>query len=333
MTAVNPLMGEARQVNTIDIDDTPRGQVRRYWLHLTDSGLSEPINIPVIVARGQYDGPTLGLTAALHGNELNGIPLIQQLFQDLDARRLSGVLVGALVVNVPGFDLSTRRFSDSIDLNRIAPGRHNGNESQVYIHRVCEKLLPALDYLIDLHTASLGRVNSWYIRADMGDPKVSRMARLQNPQIILNNPANDGTFRGAADIMGVPAITLELRDPHVVQLDVVEEALDGVRNILYDFGMLEGRLVTHMPETVLCSRSFWIYTDRGGLLEVLPPLVGLVAKDQPIAHQYDMFGRLVREYLAPEDGIIIGKSSTPISQAGSRILHLGLEPREIPCIV
>lgn len=320
------------QIRHLDIGQAPKGTIKYFWLHIINNGIGEPVRIPVIVARGKKDGPTLGLTAAIHGNELNGIPVIQRLFRELDVEQLRGTVIGGLVMNVPGLLLEQRKFNDGTDLNRIAPGSKRGNLSEVYIYRVINKVLRPLNYLVDLHTASFGRVNSWYIRADMSTPATARMARLQNPDIILHNPPNDGTFRGAASDLGIHAITLELRDPHVFQAGVIEDALVGIRNILYDLDMLDGEILCPAVSTTLCERSYWIYTDEGGILEVLPKVRDMVKKDNPMAVVRNIFGKVSKTYLTPEDGIVIGKSISPINQTGSRILHLGINPRQIPCI-
>ncbi|MCB0565493.1 MAG: succinylglutamate desuccinylase/aspartoacylase family protein [Phaeodactylibacter sp.] len=324
--------GPVEQKLELNISHTPKGAVRHYWLHIINNGIGEPVRLPVIVARGKKEGPTLGLTAAIHGNELNGIPVIQQLFRELDVEQLRGTVIGGLVMNVPGLLLEQRKFNDGTDLNRIAPGNKEGNLSEVYIYRVIEKILNPLNFLVDLHTASFGRVNSWYIRADMSSPETARMARLQNPDIILHNLPNDGTFRGAASNLGIHAITLELRDPHVFQSGVIEDALVGIRNILYDLDMLDGEILCPAVSTTLCERSYWIYTDEGGILEVLPKVRDLVKKGEAIAKVRTIFGKTSKEYYAPDDGVVIGKSVSPINQTGSRILHLGINPRQIPCI-
>lgn len=316
-------------VDNLRVEDTPQGSIHTYWLNLIQDGIGEPVHIPVLVARGVEQGPVLGLTAAIHGNELNGIALIQKLFAGLRIEQLRGVVVGVPVLNVPGLLLEKRQFNDGIDLNRISPGRPDGDVSQIYINRLVQRILPELDYLIDLHTASFGRINSWYIRADMNSPKAARMARLQNPDIILHNKANDGTFRGTASALGIQAITLELRDPHIFQHGVIEDALTGIFNVLHDLQMLEGPV--HMGELppVLCESSYWIYSDKGGILEVFPALGAWLQKGELIAEVRDIFGRLQRQYFAPENGVVIGKSVDPISPTGSRILHLGLRPRRL----
>lgn len=319
-------------IHNLDIEQTPRGTISEQWLHIINNGIGEPVRIPILIARGAHDGPVLGLTAAIHGNELNGIPVIQRLFKELDVTQLHGTIVGVLVANVPGLLLEQRKFNDGTDLNRIAPGKPDGNVSQLYINRVIERILKNFNFLIDLHTASFGRINSWYIRANMSKEVTSRMARLQNPDIILHNPPGDGTFRGAASSLDIRSITLELRDPHIFQFDVIEDALIGIRNVLYDFKMLEGEIVCRVAMTTLCDRSFWIFTDEGGILEVFPKVKAYVQKGELIAEVRTIFGKRMRQYFAPEDGIVIGKSINPVNQTGSRILHLGINPQQIPCI-
>ena len=320
-------------IQELDLQQLSPGTISEQWLHIINNGIGEPVRIPILVARGRYEGPVLGITAAIHGNELNGIPVIQRLFQEVDVTQLHGTIVGVLVLNVPGLLLEQRKFNDGTDLNRISPGKATGNISELYINRIVERILRNFTYLIDLHTASFGRVNSWYIRANMSIPITSRMARLQNPDIILQNPPGDGTFRGTASALGIRSITLELKDPHVFQFDVIEDALVGIRNVLYDFKMLEGSLVCRSEYTILCERSYWIYTDEGGILEVYPQVQERVKKGSLIAEVRTIFGKSIRQYFAPEDGIVIGKSVNPVNQTGSRILHLGLAPQQIPCIV
>ncbi len=310
----------------------PEGEITTAWVHVINNGIGEPIRIPIMVARGRKPGKVLGLTAAVHGNELNGIRAIQDLFEELDPEKLSGTIVGVLAVNVPGILLGQRQFNNGTDLNKIAPGKPGGTESDVFMYRFIDRIVYTFDYLIDLHTASFGRVNSYYIRADMSDAFTSRMARLQNSEIILSNLASDSTLRGAAAQIGIKAITLELRDPGIFQHEVIQTALVGVRNILYDFGFLEGIVACPAKNTVLCKGSYWLYTDEGGILDILPKVTDLVKKGQKLAEVKSIFGETVKEYLAPQDGIIIGRSINPINQTGSRIVHLGLDPREIPCI-
>lgn len=311
-------------ISKLDIEKIPNGTITKYWLEIVRNGMGEPICVPVMVAKGKTDGKVVGITAAVHGNELNGIPVIQRLFKEIDIENLKGTVVGVPVVNTPSFFIKKRRFVDGVDLNHIMPGKEDGSVSQVYAYQVVNKLIKNLDYLLDLHTASNGRVNSYYVRADMNDPIVKKMALLQNAEIIVHNPPNDGTLRGTADDLKIPAITLEVGNPNLFQKGRIREGLTGMHNILSYFKMTEGEVEENSDDTVLCKKSYWIYTDTGGLLTVIPNLTELVKKGQEIAIIRNIFGDTIKKYFAPEDGIVIGKSVSPVNKSGGRILHLGI---------
>ena len=311
-------------VLNVDLERTAPGTVGHYWLRLASDGLGQPICAPLLVARGKREGPVLGLTAAIHGDELNGIPVIQRLFADLDVEELRGTVVALPVVNAPGFHRQQRVFHDGTDLNHIMPGRADGNASQVYAHRLVDRFLRHVDYLLDLHTASRGRVNSYYVRADMSQEITRQLALLQNPQLIVHNPPNDGTFRGTADDMDIPAITLEVGNPGVYQRKLIRSGLVGVHNVLSHLGMTDDEIIPPAKPTIQCKRSYWLYTEMGGLLQLHADLLDEVQKGQHVATMRNVWGEVMQEYHAPEDGVVIGKSVSPVNVSGGRILHLGI---------
>lgn len=311
-------------VDALDVEELPRGRVTKLFVQMATDGLGVPVRIPMMVARGVKEGPVFGLTAAVHGNELNGIPVIHRLFERLDCRTLRGSVVAAVVVNVPGYGMQQRSFHDGQDLNHIFPGRADGNCGQVYAARFLDRVLSQFNYLVDLHTASFGRVNSLYVRADLENPTAARMALLQRPQIIVHNPPSDRTLRGAASELGVPAITVEIGNPQRFHRDYIKRSLVGLRSVLAEVGMTAKRQERLGSQPVLCQRSFWTYTDRGGLLSVKPEVTDRVEKDQVVAELTDAFGDILREYRAPESGVVIGRSVNPVAPTGARILHIGL---------
>jgi len=310
-------------INELNLDRVPNNCISRYWLEIVEDGMGVPIKIPVIVAKGNETGKVVGLTAAVHGNELNGIPVIQRLFNEIDISKLKGTIVGIPVLNVPSYLRKKRRFLDGVDLNHIMPGKKDGAVSQVYAWRVIHKVIKHFNYLLDLHTASNGRINSYYIRADMSDETVRKMALLQNAQIIVHNPPNDGTLRGTADELKIPAITLEVGNPNLFQKGMIRDGLTGIHNLLGFLGMTDCEVEEISDDTVICKKSYWIYCDRGGLLAVHPKVAEIVEKDEVIATMRNIFGDVLKEYKAPERGIVIGKSVSPVNQSGGRILHLG----------
>jgi len=313
-----------KRVDVLEIECLPPGEFSRLFIDLTENGIGRPIQVPVVVARGKKEGPIFGITAALHGNELNGIPVIHQLLHKINLKTLGGTLVCVIVANMPGMLSERREFSDGIDLNHIMPGKSYGKSAQVYAYELIERITSHFDYLVDLHTASGGRVNSLYVRANLKQEMTSKMACLLRPSIIVHNPASDYTLRGVAAENGKPAITVEICDPQRFQKDPIKRTLQGVRRIMSHIGMIPGRQVELPAPPILCKKSYWMLTDRGGLLTVLPRVTNLVEKGELIATQINIFGDVIRRYHAPEDGIVIGHSVNPVNQTGSRILHLGV---------
>jgi predicted deacylase len=328
-STVTPL--KANVFQKLNLRSLAKGKIHHFYIHLTDNGLGLPVFLPVIVARGNSDGPTLGFTAGVHGNELNGIKVIHKLIQELEEEilELHGTIIAVPMVNPIGALSNQRTFNNGEDLNRIMPGKARGNSSAQFVHRFIKEVIKKMDYLVDLHTASFGRVNSLYVRVDLEDQKASKMAQLQHPQIIVHNKSRDGSLRGAAEKLGIPSITVEVGDPQRFQNKLIRESLVGIHNIIGYLKMLPW-VESHIEkEPVICSQSYWTYTDRGGLLEIFPHVTDFVKKGQVIAKLVDLFGNLICEYKAPQNGVVVGKSVNPISQTGARILHLGI-PKEKP---
>lgn len=315
-----------QHVSKLELAALPAKRRSRLMLALVTDGLGQPIRVPVIVAKGRRPGPVLGLTSALHGNELNGIAVLHRLLDRLDLSRLRGTIVAVIVANVPGFERAQRGYAEGTDLNHVMPGRRDGTAAQVYAHRLIERIgLADFDYLVDLHTASFGRVNTLYVRADLQNEKAAEMARALQPQIIVHNPPSDYTLRGAAAERGVPAITVEIADPQRFQPRYIKSTESGLDAILATTGMLARRQRAQpAAEPVICKRSYWLYTDHGGLLRVTADLAERVDARAPIATLRDIFGDATRHYYAPEAGIVVGKSVDPVARTGDRILHLGV---------
>lgn len=314
-------------VDGLELDEFAAGQVHRVRLAMTQNATGNETLVPIFVARAAEPGPVVGITAAIHGNELNGVPVVHELMGILaqDPPKLRrGAIVAAPLLNVPGYLNFSRTFEDGVDLNRIMPGRPDGNESQLYAHRIMERIVAHCDYLIDLHTASFGRANTHYVRCDTRSRPVRRMASLLAPQIVVHSPNADGTLRGAAADRGIHAVTVEVGDPHRIQGRLVRTAYQGIIAVLEDLRMLDGPADEPFGDPVWCIRSDWCHTDRGGILRVLPELGAPVQEGDVVATLDNAWGDRVRHYRSPVTGVVVGKSTNPAARAGSRIVHLGV---------
>ncbi|MBL7471310.1 succinylglutamate desuccinylase/aspartoacylase family protein [Robertkochia sediminum] len=316
-----------------DLAKFPKGEISKFWLHIINNGLGEPIRVPILVARGQKEGPVLGLNAALHGNELNGINVIQRVFDRLDSSDivLKGTVIGILVANVPGVLLGQRRFNDDFDLNRQAPGSENGIASSVYIHRLIDRVIKHFDYFLDLHTTGYGKQNCWHIRADLSDKETKNLALLQNPEAILHSTPDEKTLRGYASSLGIKSLTLELKDPFIFQPEVVNESAVAIWNVMNYLDMVPNPRSNPFEDTWLVEKSRWMRSNAGGILTVFPEILSSVEEGEKIAEVRNIFGELNMEFFAPNSGIVIAKNVNPIAQTGSAILNLAHKIERVPC--
>ena len=317
-------------VSDIHLSALAEGKIHKLWLALGQDAFSNSIKIPVLIAKGSSEGPVLGLTAALHGNELNGIPIIQKLFDELDVVNLKGTLIAVPGLNPAAIFNDKRRFIDQEDLNRNFPGKANGNRSQQMAYQIDQKIISLFDFHVDMHTASFGRVNSMYARADMENDTLAAMAKLQVPDIILSNKGKPSfgagssiTMRASAISKEIHSITVEYGNPQVYQPEMIGRGKTGILNLMHWLKMTEGKIVMVEPK-VVCSKSYWIYIDTGGLLEIPVELNQKVTQGELIGILKNPFGDVIKEYVAPEDGIVIGKSTNPANMSGGRIIHLGI---------
>lgn len=319
----------------LDLESLERGRVHKIQVNLSENYLGVPWRVPIVIIQGKKAGRVVGITAALHGNELNGISTIFKLIKEIEPKDLTGTLVLLPITNVPGYLMNQRAFADDVDLNRIMPGKNSGSTSNRYAYALTSKIISKFDYLLDLHTASHGRVNSLYIRADLENEETRNLAFLQNPQIIVQKYDETGTLRAWANDQDIPAITIEIGDPNAFQHDLVDETLTGIKNTLIFLDMIAGEVENHISEAVVCDHSYWIYSNCGGIVDVLPKLADKVEKGDVIARVYDVFGDLEDEIKADQSGFVIGKNIRPNCDAGTRVLHLGVdeimpEPESIP---
>ena len=137
----------------LDLDAIEPGEVVHGWLDLVHGGMGEPVRLPLLIAKGTRAGPVAGVTAAVHGNEVNGIPVIHRLFRKLEPNRLRGTVVAVPVVNVPAYLLRQRRTDDGVDLNHVFPGQETGREAVVYAGRFFDRIVRSTRCLLKQNQA------------------------------------------------------------------------------------------------------------------------------------------------------------------------------------
>lgn len=278
---------------------------------------------PVLILNGANPGPTLCLTGAVHGDEINGIEIIRQVFFSLDPDKLSGTLLGVPIVNQMGFRRASRYLPDRRDLNRYFPGNPRGSSASRIAHAFFTDIIVNCDALVDLHTGSFHRTNIPQLRADMRNEGVAQLAHGFGGMIVLHSDGAEGTLRRAAVDTGIPAVTIEAGEPMRIQEDVVEDGVQRIRTLMTNLGMYKRPMFWSEAEPVYVN-SRWVRSEQGGLL------ISNVELGEEVSPG-DSLGRVVnpinnREYpvTSPHEGRVIGMALNQVVMPGYAIYHIGI---------
>ncbi len=283
------------------------------------------VQIPIHVCRGLEEGPTVFVSAALHGDEINGTGAIRTLLQDESLTVNRGTLILAPVLNILGFDRHSRYLPDRRDLNRAFPGSLSGSLASRMARRIFDEIVARCDYGIDLHTASVRRTNYPNVRADLTQADVREIAEAFGCEILMDGKGPRGSLRREATRHGCPTIVFEGGEVSKVEPGIVESAVRGVSNVLVHLGMADGQ--ESSPDYQLTiERSKWIRAERGGFLQFHVKPGQIVEKGQPIATNTTLLGREQRMLEAPFSGVVIGMTTLPATSPGEPICNLGKLP-------
>lgn len=300
-----------------------RGERREIYLKVSESFLASSIQIPVTIIRGAHDGPTVFITAAIHGNEINGIEIVRKLIVETDETQLSGTLLCVPVVNIPGFLEQKRTLPYNRDLNRFFPGSVRGNNADRMAHKIYKELVLRSDWGIDLHTAAEGRSNMPHIRGDMSHPKVRKLARAFGSAVIIDNLGRRGSLRRTATENGIPTIIFEAGETGKFSREISDIGFKGVMNVLHEMEMLPARKRKHKPPyQVIVKKSDWVRAERGGILDLFHKPGELVYKGDVLGIILNPFGRTVTKLRCPYTGVLIGVSTQPLAIPGTGICHI-----------
>lgn len=299
------------------------GETREIYLKVSESFLSSAIQIPVTVIRGKKEGPTAFVTAAVHGDEINGTDIVRRLIFDIDHEKLSGTLIAIPVVNIPGFLTQSRYLPYHRDLNRFFPGRRNGNNAERIAHRLFTEVISKCDFGIDLHTAASGRSNLPHVRGDMNHPRIRKLARAFGATVLVDQPGVKGSLRKEATDAGVPTILFEAGEIGRFSKRVSQAGLRGVLNLLSEMSMWpRERSMKAPPFQVIVKASEWIRAQKGGILDLDVRPGDLIYQGDRIGSILNPFGRTVTQIRASSTGIIIGITTQPITIPGTGIVHV-----------
>lgn len=280
--------------------------------------------IPVHVQRGRRAGPTLFVSAAIHGDELNGIEIVARLLKSKAIKNLRGTLIAVPMVNVYGVLNQSRYLPDRRDLNRSFPGSAKGSLAGRIANLFITEIVAKCQYGIDLHTGAIHRSNLPQIRGNLDDETTLRMAKSFGLPVLLNTDLREGSLRQCAAEMGVSVLLYEAGEALRYDELSIRAGVKGVINVMREIGMLNKRKVTkeHDIKPLVARQSGWVRASESGLVSHVSQLGDHVQKGELLAKISDPYGNELSRITAPEEGVVIGKQNIPLAQAGEAMYHI-----------
>lgn len=283
------------------------------------------LSIPIEVVNGEREGPVLFISAAVHGDEINGVEILKRLLRSPVLNRLKGTLIAIPVVNVFGFNHKSRYLPDRRDLNRSFPGNNTGSLASRLATLFMQEVVNKCSHGIDLHTGSIHRTNLPQVRASLDDPETESLARGFGVPVILDSRERDGSLREAARKKKVCTLLFEGGEALRFDEHVIRVGLRGCQSVMRHIGMIPTRRRrTPKRETrvFIAKQSYWVRAPHSGSFRSLKSVGDHVEDGESLAIISDPFGKEPYTVSAEDGGIIIGMSTIPLVNRGDAMVHI-----------
>jgi len=308
------------------------GETKRLELPTVRLYTDTTMGIPVIVKRGKRPGPTLFLSAAIHGDELNGIEIINRIVSSKAMDKLRGTVIAVPMVNVFGVINQSRYLPDRRDLNRSFPGSTRGSLAGRIAHQFMNEIVSKSDYGIDFHTGAIHRSNLPQIRANLDDEETLTLAKAFGIPVLLNSNVRDGSMRQCASDAGTKILLYEAGEALRFDELAIRAGLKGTLQVMRHLGMLpKSRSKSSNIEPFIARNSNWVRASESGIVNHHKQLGDFVSKGDVLASISDPYGESLAEVTSRYDGIIIGKQNIPLVQEGEAMYHIAYfkDPDEV----
>jgi predicted deacylase len=281
------------------------------------------MTMPVQVINGRTAGPVLFVSAALHGDEINGVEIIRRLLRLRALRSLRGTLLAVPVVNVLGFLNMSRYLPDRRDLNRSFPGSEKGSAAARLANLFVTEIVDKADYGIDLHTGAIHRANLPQIRAQLDDERTRELATAFGVPVMINAALREGSLRELAASRGVPLLLYEAGEALRFDELAIRAGVRGIQRVMRKLGMLPARQPKRRePQPVTALESGWVRSPQSGIVHATVRLGDYVRSGDVIANVRDPIGSSDTVIRAVDDGVVIGLSRLPLAHEGDAIVHV-----------
>lgn len=282
-----------------------------------------PVRLPVHVVHGRKPGPTLLVCAAVHGDEIVGVEIIRRLLAQQNLSQLRGTLMAVPIVNAFGFLGRSRYLPDRRDLNRCFPGSAHGSLASRLANIFLGQVVARADLAIDLHSAAVHRTNLPQIRVNPDQPRARELAQAFGAPVYMTSRVLEGSLREAAAEIGVDTLLFEAGEALRFDEPSVRVGLRGILRVMRTLDMMPVRKrLSERVEPLEAVDSQWVRADHGGLFRGFKGCGDTVEKGELLGVISDPFGANDHDLLAPESGIVIGRTQLPLVHQGDALFHV-----------
>lgn len=282
------------------------------------------LSMPVHVVHGKHSGPVLFVSAAIHGDELNGVEIIRRVLGNRALSRIKGTLVAVPVVNPYGLIHESRYLPDRRDLNRSFPGSPRGSLAARLAHLFMEEIVARCTHGIDLHTGAVHRSNLPQIRANLDDTETERLARNFGVPVLINSSLRDGSLRAAAGELGIPILLYEAGEALRFDEFSIRAGVAGVISVMRSLDMLKpSKSRAHKKNAPFVARnSSWTRAPESGMLSTAVKLGASIVKGDVLGYVDDPYSGGRKAIVASTDGVVIGRLELPLVHEGDAVFHI-----------
>lgn len=285
------------------------------------------VGLPVCVVNGTENGKTLYVQAASDGDELNGVGVIRDLIPQLDPTNIAGTILLVGIVNMHAFRVAEHRNPiDDTKLNRAYPGNERGTSSE-RIAAATFDIATGADLALDLHQGSTSRmIHETRVRCGPRHHLHSdclSLAKTFDCGYVLDQKGPDGQLARALPDEGVPAIDPELGGSVGLDAESVAAGVNGIRNVLTQYGFLDGTL--DRSEQVRATGFEQYGAPAGGLVAFDAELGERVERGDSLFRVTDVFGSVKAETTADVDGVFWRTRRLPQVATGEYVCSVGTD--------
>lgn len=282
------------------------------------------IDVPVIIERSKKPGPTVLITAGIHGDEINGVEIVRQIIAKGINKPKKGTIICIPVINVFGFIHMDREFPDGRDLNRVFPGGKTGSLASRVANKLMTEIVPHADLILDFHTGGADRFNAAQIRIVKDEVVLDELAEIFGAPIIYYSKNLNKSFRNSCYKLGIPMLLFEGGKSFNIDKTVTNTGVNGTKRVLHHLGMLNSKFKVSKPKRsgIKILDSKWIRANHSGMFKPRVPVNTFVNKNDVLGHITDPYGSFNHFVKAPNDGYIFNVNESPIIYQGDAIFHI-----------